>query len=111
MTPESKENTMCVSVCVFVCSFVCLFVRLFVCVSACLCVCVFHCLCLCVCVFVCLCVFDAVFTRNGSVPIGRRGLSGQLILRSSEGLVPCGREDCRGGVSGQRYAQEFSPLL
>ena len=57
-------------------------------------------------------VFDAAFTRSGSVPNGKKTrLSGQLILRSSQGFVPCGREDCRSGASGQRYAQEFSPLL
>ena len=36
---------------------------------------------------------------------------GQYALRSSQGLVPCGREDCRGGVPRQRYAQKFLPLL
>ena len=30
---------------------------------------------------------------------------------SSQGLVPCGREDCRGGISCQRDAQESSPFL
>ena len=54
-------------------------------------------------------VMDAVFTRNGSVPNGREKLTGQPALHSSQGLVPCGREDCRSGLSGQRNAQEFSP--
>ena len=35
----------------------------------------------------------------------------QLILRSSRGLVPCDREDCRSSVSGQCKTQEFSSLL
>ena len=35
----------------------------------------------------------------------------QRALRSSQGLVPCSREDCRGGVPRQRCAQKFSPLL
>ena len=38
-----------------------------------------------------------------------KNLTGQLVLRSSQGLMPCGREeDCRSSVSGQRKAQEFS---
>ena len=43
-------------------------------------------------VSVCLClsvsVFDATFTRSGSVPNGRRKLTGQLALHSSQGLCP-----------------------
>ena len=41
----------------------------------------------------------------------QRRQQGQCALRSSQGLVPCGREDCRGCVRRQRYAQKFSPLL
>ena len=65
----------------------------------CLCVCL---VCLCVCLCLCVSVFDATFTRSGSVPNGRRKLTGQLTLHSSQGLVPCGRQDCRSGVSGRQ---------
>ena len=80
-------------------------------VSVCVCVCHSHCLRVFVCVFVSVCVcvsvFDAAFTKSGSVPSGRRKLTEQLTLHSSQGIVPCGREDCRNSVFGQLNSWEF----
>ena len=37
--------------------------------------------------------------------------TGHLILHSSQGLMPCGREDRRSSISGQCKTRELSPLL
>ena len=111
---SSLSLSVCLSLCLSLSLSVSLCLSLSLSVSLCLCLClslsvsvtVCHSLSLSVSVFIA--VFDAVFTRSGPVPNGRRIPTGQLVPRSSQGLVPCGR---RSGVSGQRNAQEFSPLL
>ena len=50
-------------------------------------------------------------TKSGSVPNGEKETNRASALCVPQGIVPCGREDCRGGVPRQLYTLEFSPLL
>ena len=112
-----EEGKWCLCVCVCVCRegggeegrglSVCLCVSLRVCLCACVSVCRSVCLSVCLSVSLCVSVFDAAFTKSGSVPSGRRKMTGQLTLHSSQGLVPCGREVCRSIVFGQLNSWEF----